>query len=507
MQRHRDPAAGSELAGLLPKIIRYLLDTGEYSSIDDAVGSAMDQSDYDAVVNHGASLARNDIIALLKRIDDSQVRLHFFNEARDASLMRRARLQRSFSFVYGLSPYEIYSKRIPFRTLSASDDRDALAQDYWTSLLYRTMHSLDVPVTPVTASNVEYLTEQLVDRPRRRLGEAAALRHAMILLYAYRYKQSFTDGDLLPLLNAIFVTIDLAAQVNDIFLQGKLIELLRNDVRCHLSGPPMDVCDRMISSTESTIIRHGLQFRPGSEAALRSHASTLNALGKLDSATSELGFISDNPRLGMAWMSTCFQGIQTSMAAGLPRSEVDRFVALYDKTGEKLGKLNLGFRPMSETLKSRPSDIYMSDLQTEMSIHRPNPTHSLESPEEEGAWGFDPEGAIAISSQALNALDHISKSADTAVASLRMGLAEAILCRNVRCHGPHSAHKWNDRERLEYKTAREAAVNDFMQLSMKWKLRRLARLELGGAGVVAPQWGMTDLFRKSRRAVGYAQQQ
>jgi hypothetical protein len=82
---------------------------------------------------------------------------------------------------------------------------------------------------------------------------------------------------------------------------------------------------------------------------------------------------------------------------------------------------------------------------------------------------------------------------------MKMGLAEAILCRAVRRHGPHSVYRWEDGERDEYGSAKNAAVAAFASLNMKWKLRRLARLELRGAGIDAKQWGMEVLHRKSPR--------
>jgi hypothetical protein len=72
----------------------------------------------------------------------------------------------------------------------------------------------------------------------------------------------------------------------------------------------------------------------------------------------------------------------------------------------------------------------------------------------------------------------------------------------VRKYGPRSAYKWKANEQQEYKRARDAAVNAFTELNMRSKLRRLARLELKGAGINAQQWGMEVLYRRSPRASG-----
>jgi len=273
----------------------------------------------------------------------------------------------------------------------------------------------------------------------------------------------------------------------------KLFCKLHNDC---CPGVETDICYRMIKSCESSIIRHQRSFQAGSDEARRSHKLTCESLHKLKQAQKERGFAADNPRIGGSWPSACFQAIQTGMAAGASRKEIDNYIKMHDETGTSLDS---HFEIMETALKpSNNLSVYRCDLLGELFLNRPD-RRSLKRPLDEKSWGFDPDRAIALTSYATASIDRTTRSADTAIASLHLVHSEALLLQHFRKFGSRSASEWNDVTRGEYQSARESATQAFTALNMGWKLRRLGYLELQ-AGVVAEELGIKVLSRKSRRS-------
>src|ERR1700674_2065293 len=147
--------AKHEFADLIERTVRLLVKSGKFRSIGAVLDAAVDGRYYYPAINDDGSLSRTAIRNLISLVDDPQLKQQFVEEARQAFLMRRARRQRSFSTVYELSPYEISWRRaITFKTISDPKDDDAMEQDYWSSLLYRMMNSLNEQLKPVDASNL-----------------------------------------------------------------------------------------------------------------------------------------------------------------------------------------------------------------------------------------------------------------------------------------------------------------------------------------------------------------
>jgi hypothetical protein len=378
--------------------------------------------------------------------------------------------------------------------------RISTPKDYWLFLLFCVMQACGREPAAVTASNIDTFIDALVDAPRRMLGERVALTHALILTYACLYNLPEDKSSGVAMLTAVVVTIDLAAQFNDVFIESRMIAILERHVRPLLSGDAaFTVYDCAITACRSATIHHTKTFRPGSAAAVASHDFTVDALQSVKLARQHLGFAADHRRLRERLTMTAFQGVQTALSLGLPHAEVDEFIKLHDEIVPWFLPPDGSFEPLETPPRSGEADIYRLDMLAELALHRPDRPSTLSAPSAR-LWRFDPDQALAATSQAMAAVDSADNTANTAIANVYMLQAEALLCKHVRDATDRTrARRWTGSAQEEYVLARARAVAAFTDLNMAWKLRRLAGQELR-AGIVAEEWGMEVFHRRSPNA-------
>ncbi len=396
-------------------------------------------------------------------------------------------------------------------------------KDYWLFLLFCVMQACGKEPAPVTASNASTFIEDLVDAPRRTMGEPVALTHALVLAYACVYNLPTDRNSGAALLSVVFAVVDLAAQMNDVFIQNRMIQILEEHVQ------PLLSCDAeraiygcIIMTCRSTTIRHGKTFRAESAAAFASHNLTCEALQTVKAARRQFGFAADHPRLRQSLPGTCFQAVQAAQAMGLPHNGLDEFIRFKDEIESLFLPADPSYEPLGTAVNSKASanidrpevpaerplhltpsrlahNMNRLDMLAGLLLHRPDPDRTLAGPSNK-TWRFDPDQALTVTSQAIAAVDPTTAEADTAIASIYMLHAEALLCKHVRdATSRGAARRWTSNQKEEYRLARERAVVAFTQLKMAWRLRRLAGQELR-AGIDAQEWGMKVLHRRSPNA-------
>jgi hypothetical protein len=460
-----------------------LIGAGQYSSlpkIADALG--IDHDHFYAARVGSEPLGDAKLFKLIALLDDESVRSQLKDNADDAIRYRNAtRRIGGFSFE-GHSAWDIWTrckKNPEFSSLS----------------LHRVMAFLGLPVRPVNEWAVDDLIEFIVGASRRRFGEIFAYKASIILLHDHL--NSMGRGDPFSRLNLIFVTIDLASQVNDWRVQELLVaelERLKGDLTCN---DEVWVLERLVVTCSATIIRHRVGFSAGSKGAVSSYSLVCDALKRVDISQRGRMFMVENPRFTFALTSAHFLKLQIAIDAGLPPGELLPIIELHDAAVEVLNKIGYATDPIGPAMQRElPLDPYRSEAKADLKLQRPDRANTVVVPQNVNSWDFDPDYAIRICSNTLASLDEgDDRSAETLRASLHRTLAEAYLCRHVRDVGKYG--RWNG-DADNYRTARSNALDAFSRLNMKWKLRKLARLELS-AGFIAEDHGVAPLGRKSRR--------
>jgi hypothetical protein len=486
----------STIREVLERIGDYAGQSGDRSRAAALARAGVDGPDFYRALKANTPLSVRDATAVAGIADNPYLQVQWAQELQQAFLWHRA--TRLHVPLYDLSPLALLNGA------ATRHKRINTPKDYWLFLLFCVMQACGKEPATVNAANVGALVETLVDEPRRRLGEPVALTHAMILAYACLYNLPEDRRSAAAAMTAAVVAFDLAAQMNDVFIQGRMIQILERHVRPLLSGDAERAfCDCAVKAWVATAIRHQKTFRMGSRAALDSHAFTCEALQTARLARRHLGFAADHPRLRQQLTGAGFQSVQTALSAGLPHRNVDEFIKVHDELGASLLALDPGFEGL-ETVPApgASKNVYRLDMFAELWLHRPGRERTLAGPPGRD-WRFDPDQALAATSQAMAVVDPADATANTAIASVYTLHTEALLCRHARdSSGRRSAQRWTGSAQEEYRLARARAVDAFTALNMGWKLRRLAVLELR-AGIDARQWGMRVLHRTSPNAAAW----
>jgi hypothetical protein len=452
--------------------------------------AGIDGPDFHRALKTNAPLSASDAKAVAGIASSPDLRAQFEHDLRQAFLWHRAAILNV--------PFHHMSPVALINGTATTNKRISAPRDYWMFLLFCVMQSCGKEPAPVTASNLPMFIADLVDAPRRVLGEPAALTNALILAHACLHNLPADRNSGVMLLTVVVAAFDLAAQVNNVFVETRLIQILERHVRPLLSDDAERcVYDCIIRAYRATAIRHGKTFRAESAAAAESHTLTREALQAVTAARRQLGFAADHPRLRQCFEGASFQIVQTAKSAGLPHGDIDDFIAFHDETGNWFLPPGAVFEPLGTApAPGERAKVYRLDMLAELWLHRPDRDRTLAA-KPDRHWRFDPDQALDATSMAIAGLDPQNAAADTAYASVYMTHAEALLCRHARDATDRGAvRRWTGSEREEYRLARERAVEAFTRLNMAWKLRQLAGQELR-AGIDAQEWGMRVLHRSA----------
>lgn len=349
------------------------------------------------------------------------------------------------------------------------------------------------------SGSINWYLEEFVALPRRQFGEAVGLRHSMIMLLACLscWHPERPDSNK-ALLAALQTVRDLAAQLNDTFMEGKVLGILQETVAPAL--PSRDryarrTCTWLSNLCRSQIIAHGRGFTPGSAEMEMAYMYAGRAAPYVEDRDPSQDLAQKWQSLQLSLPSVALYGAMMAIAAGRPQAFVDRFLARHARAAVELG---MRAPPGDLSTPASSGDVHWDDFLISVFLHRPFSQANFDGPSaHDPDWfRFDPEKAKILARAAIAESAPRDTETKTVRASLFLSLTEAILCERSR-EGWGSGIVWDDEARSEYAEARNETVKRFRDLHMHAKLKKIAGLELR-AGVDAKKWGLPPIGRNAQ---------
>ena len=366
--------------------------------------------------------------------------------------------------------------------------RTGSREDYFTMMLFRMQLANGDEAKVATPSNLRMLYDVYVAQVRVVRGEVAALRNAVILLYAYLGACPLdTPEHRHALLGMAYAVSDLAAQVNDYrWLRALAHTLTPFTGAPYGEGAERALLNRLILDTKSRADRYSPEFER--DPAVRRRAGELaeEAVKPAQMAlrtAGELAYVW--PEVTAAWIGSYFGLLNHGINVGWPPDRLEEMFKTHDDLVITASRFAFGGTLLTEAVTRGPGpDAYAAEFLSTIALARENPARNLRPRSTSYKRAFEPDKALVLVRHALDRVDPASHYGDSIVAALQLDLAEALLCRAGR--------NLSEGVREEYEAARLEAATRFARLGMQRKLRRLDRLERV-AGIVRAEENRIDL--------------
>ena len=451
----------SDVGTVLGDIVTFLSTVGFRSRYQILKDAKINFTQFErALPRGGESFSPENEDRLLGLVNDEKVREHFRARLSLARLLRRGilwphRLQ-------GSSLAELLHRSVALQ----SDER----AKFWWTFLFQIMNEADLEPFLPRWSDMSMLSRTLIDVPRRTYGEKIGLRNSLILLESYLAQELFeSTNERLALLNVMYLTMDLAAQVNDARLLRYLWTLL-DRIKINFVGETERLlCKRMILDCKSREVRYRSDFY-NSAANIREPVKlAAEATRDAGRGIKESSVASDWPDLYYSWIGACFNYVNTGFTAGLGREQMKELLLLHDDIGTKASGTSPGQIALTDAVHNGVgANLYMVDVMVQHALVRSDPHKSLAKARGDKE-GPDPDLAIHYIIAGLTNMRPADHFGDTIVAHLKLDYVEALLCKYDGA--------WSRAHIEEYRELKSQVNAALVPFGMKQKLARLERLE------------------------------